>query len=118
MFSSPLGIPRIEPPYGEMAVVDLTTQEIVPRRPVGTAAISLPGGRIGAPKWEHRFLLGSIVTAGGLINGGVMTAIFEHWIYSAARNCSRISARRIRRDANELRQPQNWQAIRLIDVAR
>ena len=57
MFSSPLGIPCIQPPFGEMAVVDLTTQEIVWRRPVGTAAISLPGGVSACRwRWEHRFL--------------------------------------------------------------
>lgn len=79
MFSSPLGIPCIEPPYGEMAVVDLTTQEIVWRRPVGTAAISLPGGRIGAPlEMGTPYSAGSIVTASGLIfNGGVMDGYFR-----------------------------------------
>ena len=47
---------RVSPPFGEMAVVDLSTQEIVWRRPVGAAAISLPGG-VGVPwRWEHRFL--------------------------------------------------------------
>ncbi|MEC8755718.1 MAG: membrane-bound PQQ-dependent dehydrogenase, glucose/quinate/shikimate family [Pseudomonadota bacterium] len=79
MFSSPLGIPCIQPPFGEMAVVDLTTQEIVWRRPVGTAAISLPGGRVGMPlEMGTPFSAGSIVTAGGLIfNGGVMDGYFR-----------------------------------------
>ena len=79
MFSSPLGIPCIQPPFGEMAVVDLTTQEIVWRRPVGTAAISLPGGRVGVPlEMGTPFSAGSIVTAGGLIfNGGVMDGYFR-----------------------------------------
>ena len=79
MFTSPLGIPCIQPPFGEMAVVDLTTQEIVWRRPVGTAAISLPGGRVGVPlEMGTPFSAGSIVTAGGLIfNGGVMDGYFR-----------------------------------------
>ena len=79
MFLSPLGIPCIQPPFGEMAVVDLTTQEIVWRRPVGTAAISLPGGRVGVPlEMGTPFSAGSIVTAGGLIfNGGVMDGYFR-----------------------------------------
>ena len=79
MFSSPLGIPCIQPPFGEMAVFDLTTQEIVWRRPVGTAAISLPGGRVGVPlEMGTPFSAGSIVTAGGLIfNGGVMDGYFR-----------------------------------------
>ena len=79
MFSSPLGIPCIQPPFGEMAVVDLTTQVIVWRRPVGTAAISLPGGRVGVPlEMGTPFSAGSIVTAGGLIfNGGVMDGYFR-----------------------------------------
>jgi membrane-bound PQQ-dependent dehydrogenase (glucose/quinate/shikimate family) len=79
IFASPLGIPCIEPPYGEMAVVDLTTQEIIWRRGVGTAAIALPGGRIGAPlEMGTPYSAGSIVTASGLIfNGGVMDGYFR-----------------------------------------
>jgi glucose dehydrogenase len=74
MFSSPLGIPCIQPPYGEIAVVDLTSQEIIWRRPLGTAAISLNGARIGVPlEMGSPYSAGSIVTGSGLIFiGGVM----------------------------------------------
>ena len=61
MFSSPLSIPCLKPPYGEIAVVDMTTQEIVWRRGFGALDIGLP------------YSAGSFVTAGGLIfNAGVM----------------------------------------------
>lgn len=60
MFASPLSLPCLRPPYGEMAVVDLTTQKVVWRRGVGPLDIGLP------------HTAGSIVTAGGLIfNGGI-----------------------------------------------
>lgn len=79
LFTSPLGIPCIQPPFGEMAVVDLTTQEIIWRRPVGTAAIALPTGRVGVPlEMGTPYSAGSIVTASGLIfNGGVMDGYFR-----------------------------------------
>ena len=61
MFSSPLFIPCLKPPYGEIAVVDLTTQQIVWRRGFGLLNIGVP------------YTAGSFVTAGGLIfNAGVM----------------------------------------------
>ncbi len=61
MFSSPLSIPCLKPPYGEIAVVDMTTQKIVWRRGFGALDIGLP------------YSAGSFVTAGGLIfNAGVM----------------------------------------------
>ena len=74
MFTSPLGIPCIQPPYGEMAVVDLTNQEIIWRRPLGAAAISLNGARIGLPlEMGTPYSAGSIVTGSGLtFIGGVM----------------------------------------------
>jgi quinate dehydrogenase (quinone) len=74
LFTSPLGIPCIQPPYGEIAVVDLTSQEIIWRRPLGTAAISLNGARIGVPlEMGTPYTAGSIVTGSGLIFiGGVM----------------------------------------------
>ncbi len=60
-FMSPLSLPCLQPPYGEMAVVDLTTQQIVWRRGNGFWELGLPAAA------------GSVVTAGGLIfNGGVM----------------------------------------------
>ena len=60
MFNSPLQLPCLKPPYGEMAVVDLTTQQIIWRRGTGLLGLGFPS------------VAGSIVTAGGLIfNGGV-----------------------------------------------
>ena len=55
-FISPLGIPCIKPPYGELAVVDLSTQEIVWRRGNGFWNLGFPA--LGG---------GTIVTKGGLI---------------------------------------------------
>lgn len=63
MFSSPLQLPCLKPPYGEIAVVDLTTQQIVWRRGTGALGLGFPS------------VAGSFVTAGGLIfNGGVSDA--------------------------------------------
>ena len=55
MFSSPFGIPCIEPPYGEIAAIDLTTRQMIWRRPVGGTAFGFPSAA------------GSVVTAGGLV---------------------------------------------------
>ncbi|MFT7652362.1 MAG: quinate dehydrogenase (quinone) [Candidatus Azotimanducaceae bacterium] len=61
MFSSPISLPCLEPPYGEMSVVDLTTQTIIWRKPNGIASLGMPA------------TAGSVVTAGGLIfNAGIM----------------------------------------------
>ncbi len=61
MFASPLSLPCLEPPYGEIAVVDLTTQQIVWRRGMGLWEMGFP------------YSAGSFVTGGGLIfNAGVM----------------------------------------------
>ena len=61
MFASPLSLPCLKPPYGEIAVVDLTTQKIVWRRGMGPLDLGFP------------YSAGSIITAGGLIfNAGVM----------------------------------------------
>tara|TARA_B100000003_G_scaffold25295_1_gene20188 strand:- start:32 stop:673 length:642 start_codon:yes stop_codon:yes gene_type:complete len=49
-------IPCLKPPYGEMALVDLTTQEIVWRHGNGFLGVGLPS-----------VAGGSIITAGGLI---------------------------------------------------
>ena len=63
MFTSPLQLPCLKPPYGEIAVVDLATQQIVWRRGMGTLGLGFPS------------VAGSFVTAGGLIfNGGVSDA--------------------------------------------
>ena len=60
-FLSPLGLPCIEPPYGEIAVVDLNTQKVIWRRGTGF-------WNMGFPSYSG----GSIVTKGGLIfNGSV-----------------------------------------------
>ncbi len=68
MFASPLGLPCLEPPYGEIAVVDLTTQQTVWRRGMGFWQMGFP------------YSAGSFVTAGGLIfhagiTGGHLRAI-------------------------------------------
>lgn len=66
-FVSPLGLPCIKPPYGEIAVVDLNTQETVWRRGTGF-------WNLGFPSYSG----GSIVTKGGLIfNGGIMGGLFR-----------------------------------------
>jgi quinoprotein glucose dehydrogenase len=60
MFASPLGLPCIKPPYGEIGVVDLTTQQLVWRRGMGLLELGFPA------------TAGSFVTSGGLIfNAGV-----------------------------------------------
>ena len=60
LFSSPLSLPCLKPPYGEIAVVDLSTQKVLWRRGAGPLGIGFPS------------TAGSVVTAGGLIfNGGV-----------------------------------------------
>jgi len=74
-FLSPLFAPCLRPPFGEMAVVDLTTQKTIWRRPLGTAAEQGPLGiKTGLPLPMGMFYqAGSAVTAGGLIfNGGVL----------------------------------------------
>jgi len=60
LFTSPLSLPCLKPPYGEIAVVDLTTQQVVWRRGMGLFDLGFP------------YSAGSIITAGGLIFiGGV-----------------------------------------------
>ena len=74
-FLSPLFAPCIEPPYGEMAVVDLASQELLWRRPLGTAKEQGPLGipsRLPLPMGMF-YNAGSIVTGGGLIfNAGLV----------------------------------------------
>lgn len=61
LFASPIGLPCLQPPYGEIAVVDLTSQRIVWRQPLGFWKLGFP------------YAAGSIVTAGGLVfMGGVL----------------------------------------------
>ncbi|MEM7079906.1 MAG: PQQ-binding-like beta-propeller repeat protein [Pseudomonadota bacterium] len=54
-FVSPISLPCLHPPYGEIAVVDLTTQQTVWRAPMGSWKLGFP------------YQAGSFVTAGGLI---------------------------------------------------
>lgn len=73
-FLSPLFAPCLRPPYGEMAVVDLASQQVLWRRPLGTAAEQGPLGiksRLPLPMGMF-YQAGSMVTGGGLIfMGGV-----------------------------------------------
>lgn len=79
-FLSPLFAPCLEPPYGEMAVVDLASREILWRRPLGTAREQGPLGipsRLPLPMGMF-YNAGSAVTGGGLIfNGGVVDSTFR-----------------------------------------
>ena len=74
-FLSPIFAPCIEPPYGEMAVVDLASKELLWRRPLGTAKEQGPLGipsRLPLPMGMF-YNAGSIVTGGGVIfNAGVV----------------------------------------------
>lgn len=66
IFSSPLMLPCLKPPYSEIAVVDLTTQKVVWRRGMGLFNLGFPA------------TAGSFITKGGLIfNGGVLDAKFR-----------------------------------------
>lgn len=74
-FLSPIFAPCLRPPYGELAVVDLASQEVLWRRPLGTAKEQGPLGiPSGLPLPMGMFYsAGSIVTGGGLIfTGGVV----------------------------------------------
>ncbi len=73
-FLSPIFSPCVRPPFGEMAVVDLASQKILWRRPLGTAADQGPFGiKSRLPLPMGMFVsAGSMVTGGGLIfNAGV-----------------------------------------------
>ena len=74
-FLSPIGTPCLKPPYGEMAVVDLPSQEVLWRRGVGTARDQGPLGipsRLPLPMGMF-YNGGSMVSGGGLIfMGGVV----------------------------------------------
>jgi glucose dehydrogenase len=74
-FLSPLIVPCLRPPFGEMAVIDLATRQPVWRRAMGNAQIDLgQGRRIGIPvRFGAPYQAGSALTAGGLIfMGGTM----------------------------------------------
>jgi membrane-bound PQQ-dependent dehydrogenase (glucose/quinate/shikimate family) len=63
-FLSPLGFPCNEPPWGELAAVDLITREIVWRRPLGTTRDVAP---LGLPLPTGIFNIGgSVTTSGGV----------------------------------------------------
>ncbi len=65
-FVSPANIPCLRPPYGEIAVVDLTTRQIVWRRGAGFWNLGFP----------HTG--GSVITKGGLIfNAGIADGAFR-----------------------------------------
>lgn len=73
-------LPCPEPPYGEMAVIDLNTNKLLWRRPFGSMQESGPFGiksglpfMVGTP-----VMAGSITTRGGLIfHGGAMDSTFR-----------------------------------------
>ncbi|WP_460239390.1 membrane-bound PQQ-dependent dehydrogenase, glucose/quinate/shikimate family [Aurantivibrio plasticivorans] len=69
IFVSPLGVPCTAPPYGLMAAIDLKTQQLLWKRPVGTANDLGPAGikvhlpvLVGTPQSA-----GTVTTKGGLI---------------------------------------------------
>ena len=74
-FLSPIFTPCLRPPYGEMAVVDMSTQKVLWRRSVGT---SKDMGPLGIPSMLPLpmgmfYQAGSMVSAGGLIfNAGIL----------------------------------------------
>jgi len=73
-FLSPIFSPCVRPPFGEMAVVDLASQKVLWRRPLGTAADQGPLGMKSGLRLPMGMFIsaGSIVTGGGLIfNAGV-----------------------------------------------
>ena len=68
-FFSPLFAPCQEPPYGEIAAVDLATKKVLWRRPLGTANEVGPLGlksRLPLPMGVH-FSGGTVVTKGGVL---------------------------------------------------
>lgn len=73
-FLSSVFAPCLKPPYGEIAVVDLASQEVLWRRPLGTTTDMGPLGiptRLPLPMGMF-YTAGSMVTGGGLIfNAGV-----------------------------------------------
>ncbi|MEZ5561033.1 MAG: membrane-bound PQQ-dependent dehydrogenase, glucose/quinate/shikimate family [Pseudomonadales bacterium] len=68
-FFSPLFMPCLQPPFGEMGVVDLTTRKLVWKRALGNAQLALGEDlRVGIPvRMGLPYQAGSAVTAGGLI---------------------------------------------------
>jgi glucose dehydrogenase len=66
---SPLAMPCIKPPYGRIALVDLTTRKVIWNRRLGTTNESGPlGTKLGlALPMGVPLAAGSIVTSGGVI---------------------------------------------------
>ena len=85
-FLSPLGIPCNAPPWGELAAVDLSTNQVIWRHWLGTTRDRAP---LGLP------LPLGVPTLGGPVATGVVSSsspaqlitIFAHSTYSRARNC-------------------------------
>jgi quinoprotein glucose dehydrogenase len=79
-FLSPLGLPCVKPPYGELVALDLAAGKIAWRTPLGSLDELAPGA--GKIVKGSIILGGPIVTAGGLIfQGGTMDRTFR--AYSA-----------------------------------
>jgi quinoprotein glucose dehydrogenase len=75
VFLSPVGLPCLQPPWGYMAGVDLKTNKVIWKHPVGTIRDSSPVPvplNIGVP-----MLGGPIVTAGGV---AFLTSTLDYYI--------------------------------------
>jgi quinoprotein glucose dehydrogenase len=70
-FASPLGVPCTEPPFGEIAAIDMTTRKTVWRKPLGTARDS---GLRGIP-FRLPINLGTPTIGGALATGSGLTFI-------------------------------------------
>ena len=89
LFMGPLGIPCMQPPWGKLAAVDLTTGRVLWRREVGTARDSAPLGigagpplTIGTPN-----LGGTLTTRGGLV---FMAATLDRYLRAFDAKTGRI----------------------------
>jgi quinoprotein glucose dehydrogenase len=75
VFLSPIGLPCLQPPWGSMAALDLATNKVIWRHPVGTIEDSAPVPvplKIGTP-----MLGGPMVTAGGV---AFLTGTLDNYI--------------------------------------
>ncbi|MCB2073115.1 MAG: membrane-bound PQQ-dependent dehydrogenase, glucose/quinate/shikimate family [Novosphingobium sp.] len=89
LFMGPLGIPCLQPPWGQLAAVDLKTGKTMWRREIGTAKDSGPMGigpgpplLIGTPN-----LGGSLTTRGGLV---FLSATLDRFIRAFDTSTGRI----------------------------
>jgi quinoprotein glucose dehydrogenase len=74
-FFSPVGLPCLQPPWGTMAAIDIRTNKVIWRHPVGTIRDSAPVPvplKIGVP-----MLGGPITTAGGV---AFLTSTLDYYI--------------------------------------